>query len=110
MLFLRASNHQFVDKRIKNLIFKLSYLNSNFALTLGYLKPALNNLALEIRIAVSSGHQQLHFLTASRHWVPATFMFSPNNKGWLNENITSQQNSRPKWKMEEEWGSRFQSK
>ena len=25
---------------------KLSYLNSNIALTLGYLNPALNNLAL----------------------------------------------------------------
>ena len=33
-------------KRIKlNLLFKLSYLNSNFALTLGYLNPALNNPA-----------------------------------------------------------------
>ena len=30
--------------RIKlNLSFKLSYLSSKFALTLGYLKPALNN-------------------------------------------------------------------
>ena len=28
-----------------NLLFKLSYLNSNFALTLGYLNPALNNPA-----------------------------------------------------------------
>ena len=28
--------------------FKLSKLNSNLALTLGYLKPALNNLALVI--------------------------------------------------------------
>ena len=44
LLFLRASNHQLVDKRIKlNLLLKLSYLNSNFALTLGYLNPALNN-------------------------------------------------------------------
>ena len=33
-------------KRIKlNLLFKLSYLNWNFALTLGYLNPALNNPA-----------------------------------------------------------------
>ena len=32
-----------------NLLFKLSNLNSNFALTLGYLDPALNNSAL-IRI------------------------------------------------------------
>ena len=28
------------------MIFKLSYLNSNLALTLGYLNPALNNSAL----------------------------------------------------------------
>ena len=33
-----------LTKRIKlNLFFKLSYLNSNFELTLGYLNPALNN-------------------------------------------------------------------
>jgi len=31
-----------------------------------------------------------------------------NIHGWLNENVTSQQNSRPKWKMEDEWGSSFQ--
>ena len=36
------------------MFFKLSNLNSNLALTLGYLNPALNNLALEIRIAGSS--------------------------------------------------------
>ena len=28
------------------MLFKLSYLNSNLALTLGYLNPALNNSAL----------------------------------------------------------------
>ena len=41
-------------KRIKlNLLFKLSYLNLNFALTLGYLNPALNNPALvDIILAV----------------------------------------------------------
>ena len=27
------------------MVFKLSYLNSNLALTLGYLNPGLNNLA-----------------------------------------------------------------
>ena len=37
-----------MTKRIKlNSLFKLSYLNSNFALTLGYHNPALNNPALE---------------------------------------------------------------
>ena len=35
------------SERIRlNLLFKLLYLNSNFALTLAYLNPALNNLAL----------------------------------------------------------------
>ena len=35
-----------MTKRTKlNLLYKLSYLNSNFALTLGYLNPALNNPA-----------------------------------------------------------------
>ena len=36
-------------ERIKlNLLFKPSNLNSNFALTLGYLKPALDNPALGV--------------------------------------------------------------
>ena len=42
--FFRASNHQLVDKKNKTeMLFKLSNLNSNHALTLGYLNPALNN-------------------------------------------------------------------
>ena len=44
VLSLRTIN--LLTKRIKvNLYFKLSYLNSNFELTLGYLNPALNNPA-----------------------------------------------------------------
>ena len=42
LLFLIASDHQFLTKRIKlnfRLLFKLSYLNSNFALTLGFEQP-----------------------------------------------------------------------
>ena len=31
------------------MLFKLSYLNSNLALTLGYLNPALNNSALGVK-------------------------------------------------------------
>ena len=43
-ILYRASNHQTVDKRISlNLLFKLSYLNSNHAQTLGYPNPASNN-------------------------------------------------------------------
>ena len=38
-----------LTKRIKlNFAFKLSYLNSNFELPLGYLNPALNNLAQQV--------------------------------------------------------------
>ena len=45
-ILFRVSSYQIIDKRIKlNLLFKLSYLISNFALTLGYLNPALNNTA-----------------------------------------------------------------
>ena len=45
-ILFRLSNHQIVGKRTKlNLLFKLSYLSSNFALTLGYLNPASNNPA-----------------------------------------------------------------
>ena len=41
-----------LTKRIKlnfRLLFKLSYLNSNFALTLGYLNPPSNNLTLGVK-------------------------------------------------------------
>ena len=38
------SHHQIVEK--ENLLFKLSYLNSNFAVTQGYLNLALNNPSL----------------------------------------------------------------
>ena len=46
-ILFRVFNHQIVEKRITklNLHFKLSYLNSNFVLTLGYVNPALNNPA-----------------------------------------------------------------
>ena len=47
-ILFRVANRQIVEwtRRIKlNLLFKLSLLNSNFALTLGYLNPALNNPA-----------------------------------------------------------------
>ena len=48
-VIFRAFNHQLVDKRIKTeMLFKLSNLNSNLALTPGYLNPALNNSALDV--------------------------------------------------------------
>ena len=47
LLFLRASNHQLVNKNNQTeLLSKLPFLNSNFAIALGYFNPALNNSAL----------------------------------------------------------------
>ena len=43
-VLLRSSNHHIVGKM--NLLFNLSNLHSNFALTLGYLNRALNNWLL----------------------------------------------------------------
>ena len=37
-----------------NLLYKLSYLNSNFTLTLGYLNPALNNPVLNFYYRLQS--------------------------------------------------------
>ena len=46
-LFFEHAINKLYAKRIKlNVLFKLSYLNSNFTLTLGYLNPALNKPAL----------------------------------------------------------------
>ena len=46
-VIFRASNHQLAEKRIKTaMLFKLLNLNSNLALTLSYLNPALNNSVL----------------------------------------------------------------
>ena len=42
VIFIEHRIINLLTKRIKlNLLYKLSYLNSNFALTLGYLNPAL---------------------------------------------------------------------
>ena len=47
LIFIEHRIINLLTKRTKlNLLYKLSYLNSNFALTLGYLNPALNNPAL----------------------------------------------------------------
>ena len=49
MLFLELPIINWYTKRIKTeMLFKLSNLNSNLALTLCYLKPALNNSALTL--------------------------------------------------------------
>ena len=54
-VIFRAFNHQLVDKKIKiEILLKLSNLNSNLALTLGYLNPALNNSGQVIKENVYS--------------------------------------------------------
>ena len=54
-VIFRALNHQLVDKKIKTeILLKLSNLNSNLALSLGYLNPALNNSAQVIKENVHS--------------------------------------------------------
>ena len=60
----RASNNQIVDKKITlNLLFKLSYLNSNFTLTLLYFNPALKKPAQQDHIASKKQSQSpLHDL------------------------------------------------
>ena len=52
-ILFRAPNHQqCIGKKNKTeFAFKLSFLNSNFALTPGYLNPALNNAAQVVKIA-----------------------------------------------------------
>ena len=53
-----VSNHQIIAKRIKlNLLFRLSYPCSNFALNLGYLDLASNNLARKLRYARETNWQ-----------------------------------------------------
>ena len=52
-VLIGASNSHILDKRIRlNFVLKLSGLKSDFTLILGYLNPALNNLALDSLYAV----------------------------------------------------------
>jgi len=52
-IFMEHRIINLLTKRTKlNLLYKFSYLNSNFALTLGYLNPALNNPAQGINPTV----------------------------------------------------------
>ena len=41
------------------MLFKLSNLNSNDALTLGYLNPVLNNSALKFSFASNAGYERI---------------------------------------------------
>ena len=42
------------------MLFNLSNLNSNLALTMGYLNPALNNSALVVSVGRAGGHGLEH--------------------------------------------------
>ena len=60
MLFLERPIINLSTKRIKTeLLFKLSNLNSNLALTLGYLNPALNNSALKYKCIKSRQEKKI---------------------------------------------------
>ena len=49
------------------MLFKLSNLNSNLALTLGYLNPALNNSAL-VKNRIHSPNSKIHYPQAIGHY------------------------------------------
>ena len=54
----RASSHEIVgNNNWTEFTFKVTFSNSNFALTLGYLNPALKNLALTNSIGLSKANK-----------------------------------------------------
>ena len=68
-----------ITERIKlNLLFKLSNLNSNFALTLGYLNPALNNPAQYINFSHTTFKKIKKILET--HCTSYTVVLSQTNK------------------------------
>ena len=48
------------------MLFKLSNLNSNLALTVGYLNPALNNSALEISYTYNTEMSKVYLTTLKK--------------------------------------------
>ena len=68
-ILFRVSNHQIVGKENKlDLFFKLSYLSSNFALTLGYLNEALNNPAQSVICFIQQNTCYLNLLQKTSCW------------------------------------------
>ena len=68
-IFLKHSIIKLRAKRIKlNLLFNLSYLNSNFALSLEYLNPALNNPVLYAYMTWHAKEQAYSVLVKSSQW------------------------------------------
>ena len=73
----------FLTKRIKlNLLFKLSNLNSNFALTPGYLNPALNNPALDINCIIKNIYLGFRDKMTMFFYRPSIFSQSPTPNNW----------------------------
>ena len=96
-ILFRVFNHQIVEKRIKlNLLFKLSYLNSNFALTLGYVNPALNNSALVDWLHFAE--IILVFLVASVTWAERTTRTAWEERpGAIKEELYREQKNHKNW-------------
>ena len=90
LIFIEYRTMNLLTKRIKlyvcmYLLYKLSYLNSNFALTLGYLNPALNNPA---QISVVTRHKYDVISRGNQWWrrkMSAVFSGNTMNKIRLSE-------------------------
>ena len=89
-VIFRASNHQLVDKKELKLIwFKLSNLNSNLALTLGYLNPALNNSAMASTLFLCYLNIYRQKYTARAEFHVKTLPESPPIKGLFSKCSTN---------------------
>ena len=74
MLFLELPIINLKTKRIKaEMLFKLSNLNSNFALTLGYLNPALNNSAMRFASPREGSYQVALSFFLDLKTIPSSF-------------------------------------
>ena len=66
------------------MLFKLSNLNSNLALTLGYLNPALNNSALKYNLRTENNIQKFNTVRYGKH---SMRHFGPNLRSRLPKEI-----------------------
>ena len=88
MLFLERPIINLSTKRIKTeLLFKLSNLNSNLALTLGYLNPALNNSAQKYKCIKS--RQEKKITKGAIHSTKLSGNFGPKLNGSVRSNRKS---------------------
>ena len=74
------------------MLFKLSNLNSNFVLTLGYLNPALNNSALEsnrgigVRFTANGKNVNLYHVTKLTIYLPFTVPYNYTESSFIHKN------------------------